>query len=204
MKKIVFVLILLSLSMGVQAQKKKKAPAKKATTTTATAAKGVLAKADNLTAEVKNGVFQVTINEAGKTAESITVKNTDPSFKPTNCKLTGFMANGVKLYVLTWTENVINKTQYKTEDITTIYSVVYEIPNKKQVFSNTQITNKITEIVFLDRLKTASETQEKVRREGFEFVLNPDGTLIQRSKTQENKWVYDKDKMEFVDAKKKK
>ena len=95
--------------------------------------------------------------------------------------------------------NIPKKTFFKY-----FYAKLQKKFHKKQVFSNTQITNKITEIVFLDRLKTASETQEKVRREGFEFVLNPDGTLIQRSKTQENKWVYDKDKMEFVDAKKKK
>ena len=80
---------------------------------------------------------------------------------------------------------------------------MYEIPNKKQVFSNTQTTNHIVEIVFLDKLKNASETQERIRREGFEFILNADGTITQKNKTQENKWKYNPATFEFVDAKKK-
>ena len=42
--------------------------------------------------------------------------------------------------------------------------------------------------VFLDKLKNASETQERMRREGFEFFLNADGTITQKNKTQENKF----------------
>ena len=91
----------------------------------------------------------------------------------------------------------------KTEDITIVYSYIYEITSKKQVFYNTQLTNHIIEKVFLDRLKNASETQEKMRREGFEFTLNPDGSVTQKNKTQENKLVYDVAKMEYVNAKKK-
>ena len=102
------------------------------------------------------------------------------------------------------TEIAQNKSELKTEDITTINSIVYEIPNKKQVFSNIQLTNHIVEKVFLDRLKNASETQERMRREGFELILNADGTITQKNKTQENKWIYEPTSMEFVDAKKKK
>ena len=84
-----------------------------------------------------------------------------------------------------------------------LLATVYEITNKKQVFSNTQITNHITEIVSLGGT-AATETQERMRREGFEFIINADGSITQKSKTQENKWVYKVDTMEFVDAKKKK
>jgi hypothetical protein len=104
---------------------------------------------------------------------------------------------------LSWTEKTLNKTDLKTEDITTVYSNVYEITSKKQVFYNTQLTNHIVEKVFLDRLKNASETQERMRREGFEFTLNADGTITQKNKTQENKLIYDATKMEFVNSKKK-
>jgi len=120
-----------------------------------------------------------------------------------DCKLSSFTAGGTKLYLLTWSEKSGAKTDLKTEDITTIYSVVYEIASKKQVFSNTQMTNHITEKVFLDKLKNASETQEKIRREGFEFKLNPDGSISQKGKTQENKYTYDVAKIEYVPAKKK-
>ncbi|MBL7887667.1 MAG: hypothetical protein JNJ52_13035 [Flavobacterium sp.] len=201
MKKIIVFALIALVSTGAFAQKKKKSGGKKATTTAT--AKGVLAKADNLVAEVKAGNFQVTINENGKAKDNITVKAVDAKFAPTNVKLVSFMASGAKLYLLTWTETTQIKTDLKTEDITNVNSVVYEIATKKQVFSNTQMTNHITEKVFLDRLKTASETQEKIRRDGFEFVLNPDGTITQKNKTQENKWKYDTTSMEFVDAKKK-
>ena len=197
MKKIIVLALIALVSTGAFAQKKKKGSSKKATTTAT--AKGVLAKVDNLVAEIKTGNFQVTID--GK--DALIVKAVDAKFAPTNVKLSSFTGSGTKLYLLTWTETTQIKTDLKTEDITNVNSVVYEIPNKKQVFSNTQMTNHITEKVFLDRLKTASETQEKIRREGFEFILNADGTITQKNKTQENKWKYDPAKMEFVDAKKK-
>jgi len=190
MKKIVLLTLIVLCSITSYSQKKK------ATTTS----KGVLAKVDNLVAEVKTGNFQITID--GK--DAIEVKPVDAKFTPTDVKLTSFTASGTKLYLLAWTEKSQVKTTLKTEDITTVYSNIYEVSSKKQVFYNTQLTNHIVEKVFLDKLKTASETQERMRREGFEFFLNTDGTITQKNKTQENKWVYDATKMEFVDAKKKK
>lgn len=195
MKKIVLFMLVALCSVSSYAQKKK-VTAKKAVAITS---KGVLAKADNIVAEIKAGNFQLTVD--GK--EAIVVKSTDAKFAPTDVKLKAFMASGVKLYLLTWTEKTLNKTDLKTEDITTVYSNVYEITSKKQVFYNTQLTNHIVEKVFLDKLKNASETQERMRREGFEFTLNPDGTITQKNKTQENKLIYDATKMEFVNSKKK-
>ncbi|NNT71469.1 hypothetical protein HKT18_04485 [Flavobacterium sp. IMCC34852] len=191
MKRIVLFALIAMLSVNAYSQKKK--PVAKKPTTTASG----LAKVDNLVAEVKKGNFQVTINENGKEKDAMIVKAADAKFAPTNCKLTAFTANGTKLYLLTWTENVQIKTPKKTEDITNVYSVIYEIANKKQVFSNTQITNHITEIVSLGGT-AATETQEKIRRDGFEFILNPDGSVTQKSKNQQNKWVYDVAKIEFV------
>ncbi len=169
---------------------KKKAAAKKTTTASA------LPKLDNLTAEIKNGNFQVSISEKGKSGDALIVKAVDASFKPADCKLSSFMANGVKLYLLTWTEISNIQSGAKTEDKTTVYNVIYEITSKKQVYSNYQLTNHITERVSLGGT-AASETQEHIRREGFEFVLNPDGSITQKGKNQQTTFVYDKDKMEF-------
>lgn len=191
MKKIILLTLLAMLSVNAYSQKKKTA-AKKTTTAAG------LAKIDNLVAEVKKGNFQLTIMENGKEKDAIIVKAADAKFAPTNCKLSSFTANGTKLYLLTWTEISQNKTELKTEDITAINTVIYEIGSKKQAFTNTQTSNHITEKVFLDRNKTASETQEKMRKDGFEFVLNPDGTVVQKGKKQEIKWVYDATKMEYV------
>ena len=194
------ILLAIALSTTTGFAQKKKTPVKSNKTATTSS----VAKVDNLTAEIKGKTFQLTIAEKGKAADAITVKELVGDVKPADIKLSGFTANGTKLYLLQWTEKSNIKTDIKTEDITMIYSVIYEIPNKKQVFSNYQKTTNIVEKVFLDRNKTASETQEKVRREGFEFVLNPDGSVTQKSKNQENKWTYDVAKQEFVDAKKKK
>lgn len=194
------ILLAIALSTTTGFAQKKKTPVKSAKTATTSST----AKVDNLTAEIKGKTFQLTIAEKGKAADAITVKELVGDVKPADIKLSGFTANGTKLYLLQWTEKSNIKTDLKTEDITMIYSLIYEIPNKKQVFSNYQKTTNIVEKVFLDRNKTASETQEKVRREGFEFVLNPDGSVTQKSKNQENKWTYDIALQEFVDAKKKK
>lgn len=196
MKKL-FILFAVALTITTGFAQKKKTPAKSSKTSS-------VAKVDNLTAEIKGKTFQLTISDKGKPADAIVVKELTNDVKPIDMKLSSFMANGTKLYLLQWTEKSNTKTDLKTEDITMMYSVIYEITTKKQVFSNYQKTTNIVEKVFLDRNKTASETQEKVRKEGFEFVLNPDGSVTQKSKNQENKWLYDTAKQEFVEAKKKK
>lgn len=174
---------------------------KKATTKKSTSTASVFPKLDNLQVEVKGGKFQVAISEKGKANDALVVKEVTTGFAPNECKLSSFTANGVKLYLLNWTELSQTKSANKTEDKTTIYSVIYEITSKKQVYSNYQLTNHITEKVFLGGTG-ASETQEKMRREGFEFTLNPDGSVTQKNKTQQLTFVYDKDKMEFAPKKK--
>jgi len=155
-----------------------------------------LPKVDNLQIEIKNGKFQVTISEKGKTNDILIIKDVDAAFTPKDCKLSSFIASGVKLYLLTWTELSTTKSTNMTEEKTTIYSVIYEITTKKQVYSNYQLTNYITEKVSLGGTG-ASETQEKIRREGFEFTLNSDGSVTQKNKTQQTTYVYDKVKIEF-------
>lgn len=189
MKKIFLFVCVALLSVNGYSQKKKGGAKKPVAAAT-------FPKLDNLTTEVKNGNFQIAISEKGKSGDLLVVKAVDASFKPTDCKLSSFTANGVKLYLLTWTELSVIKSGSKTEDKTTVYNVIYEITSKKQVYSNYQLTNHITENVSLGGT-AASETQEKIRREGFEFVLNPDGTVTQKGKNQTVTFTYNKDKMEF-------
>lgn len=195
MKKIFFLVVLSLIGYNSFGQKKKSAPKTKPLT--------VFAKVDNLVAEIKNGTFQITINENGTPKDAIEVKKADPIFAPTDCKLTPFKANGTQLYLLSWIERTQTKTDLKTEDAATINSNIYELTSKKLVFSNKQVTSHIVEKVFLDKLKNASETQERKHSEGLEFKLNPDGSIIQRTKTQENKLIYDVAKMQYVISKKK-
>ncbi len=195
MKKIFFLVVLSLIGYNSFGQKKKSAPKAKPLT--------VFAKVDNLVAEVKNGTFQITINENGTPKDAIEVKTVETKFAPTDCKLTPFKANGTQLYLLSWTESTQTKTDLKTEDAATIYSNIYELTSKKLILSNKQVSSHIVEKVFLDKLKNASETQERKHSEGLEFKLNPDGSIIQKTKTQENKLVYDVAKMQYVISKKK-
>lgn len=162
------------------------------------------AKIDNLVVEIKNKTFQISINEKGKTIEALPIKEVDASFMPLNSKLISFTVSGTKLYVLSWEEKTNIKTSTKTEDIAVFSTKVFNIADKKELFTNSKTTTKITEQVFLDKNKTASETQEKMRNEGFDFVLNNDGSITQKSKKMETKWIYDASKKEYFDAKKKK
>lgn len=195
MKKVLLLLFIAASTLSLQAQKGKSKSPK---------SNPPLAKLDNVTVEVKEGNYQITINENGVPKDAIVIKSVDAKFAPTNCLLKSFKANGVTLYLLTWSEKVTIKTDLKTEVSTTNNSNIYDISAKKQVFANAQTTTEITEKVFLDKNKTVSETQQRKRKEGMEFVLNPDGSVVQKAKSQDNKWTYNTTKMEYVEVKKKK
>ncbi|MBC7440004.1 MAG: hypothetical protein H7250_08485, partial [Flavobacterium sp.] len=105
---------------------------------------------------------------------------------------------GKKLFLISWSENAVTTTKLKTEDALMVFSEIVNFETKSKVLSNTQTTVNIREIHFLDAKQTVSETLQKVRREGFVLNLNPDGDVILKNKTQENKLTYNTDKNLFV------
>lgn len=192
MKNILFLLSLL-FAFSCYGQKKKNVSSKSVVS---------FAKIENLQVEIKNENFQLTLLDKGKEVDAMVIKKAG-DMVPIATKITPFTANGTQLYLVTWTEKTNTKTDLKTEDKLVVFSYVYNLATKKEVFFNTQLTNNIVEKVFLDRNKTASETQTRIRREGYEFSLNPDGTLTQKTAKQLNKWKYDLATDSFIDAKKK-
>jgi hypothetical protein len=195
MKRIVLFVFIALFSTHSFAQKKK-SNLKKSIATAG------LAKVDNLVAEIKAGNFQISITEAGKPSDALIIKSAEATFAPLDCKIVPFTAAGTKLYLVTWTEKSTTKTDLKTEDVVSNYVSILDIPNKKIVFSNTETTSHIIEKVFLDKGKNASETQEKLRREGAHFVLNPDGSILLKNKTSEKTFLYDTVKIEYLLKKK--
>lgn len=196
MKKTLFLILILltaSFSYGQKKGAKKKAAAKPAST--------ALAKADNLTAEIVKGNFYLFINNGKAKKDTIGIKTVDENSLPKNCALKAFSAKGTPLYLLTWTEEQTTKTDLKTEVRSVLFSEIYDVPTKTKLFSNQQTTTNITEKVFLDRLKNASETQEKVRREGFEFSLTADGDIVQKNKTQQNTFAFNAADKKYVEGK---
>lgn len=195
MKKLL-ILALVTLLCTNSFSQKKKSTSKKAF------ASSVLAKADNLTAEIVKNNFYLFVNN-GKKKDTITIKSIDKII-PTDCKITSFSAKATPLYLLTWTEKSNTNTPTKTEDITQNYSEIYEITSKTKAFANIQTSSKIKEQVFLDKLKNASETQERMHNEGFTFTLTKEGDVVLSTKKQENKMTFDVATKKYIDAKKKK
>ncbi len=190
-----FLLILLSVfCLNLSAQKKKKVNAKITKT-------NVLAKSENITVEIVKNNFNIYILN-GKIKDSVTVK-TIGATNPVDCKLKSFSTKGNKFYLLTYVEKSLVQNPNKTEDITITSSEIFDILAKTKIYSNIQKSTKITEKVFLDKLKNASETQEKMRNEGYSFTLLQDGDISLNSKSKSSKLTYDVVTKQYSEPKKK-
>lgn len=192
MKKIIIVVLVSLFYFPIFAQKKQAAQKKSAAV--------VLAKAANLSAEIINDNFYLFINKVNS-KDTILLKKVDIKNLPINATITVFTTKETPLYLITWNEKKVAKTDLKTEEVVLVYSEVFEIASKTMAIGNIQTTTNITEKVFLDKLKNASETQQRIRREGFEFVLLPTGDVTLKNKTQENKLTYNPTEKKYTDVK---
>ena len=195
MKKMTLLLILICFATNSYSQKKK---TKKTSKPVSTAT--ILAKADNLSAEIVKNTFYVFINKGTK-KDTITIKSVGANL-PSDCKITPYLTKNTNLCLVSWTEKAQLQTGSKTEDKTITFSEIYEVLNKTKIFSNTQTSTLITEQVFLDKNKTASQTQQKQRNEGYSLILNKDGDITLYTKKQESKMTFDATKKEYVEARK--
>jgi hypothetical protein len=193
MKKIVFLLVLSLISNGIFSQKKK------------TSTSSVLAKVDNVTAQiitdkkVKKLVLFVK-NEMG--VDTLEVKKDIKSdFKPLNFSLSSITIDGVKLYALSWKENIVTTTKMKYEAIDITESQIWNTTTKSLLMGNTQKATHLKETQYLDKGKTATQDVERKRNEGFEFILMPNGDLTLKTKTQENHYKYNKATDKFESSK---
>ncbi|MFC6875949.1 hypothetical protein [Flavobacterium myungsuense] len=159
-----------------------------------------LAKFDNISAEIVKNNFYLFITNKGAKKDTILLKSIDENKLPLQCKILPFMAKGVKLYSVSWTENKVTEAKLKTEDATTTFTEICNVTSKTKLLSNTQTTTKIKEIHFLDAKQTASETIQKVRNEGLLLSITVEGDIILKSKTQENKMTYSPTENKFVNA----
>lgn len=163
------------------AQKKKssKAPAPTATVITTSGNASVELFKNNLFLLVKNGVQK----------DTMLLKTYTDKTLPTECKVTNFTTKGTSMYYVTWNEKVVTETKLKKEETAIVESQIWNPAKKELQIGNTQSTSNIKEIVFLDRLKTASETQQRVKKSGYEFIFN-NGDFILRTKSGDTKYTY--------------
>ena len=187
MKNLLFTLLLLITSVSLA--QKDKTPVK--------ATSNALATFENLKAEIimEGGKQKLAIllDNAGK-KETIILKEitaTDKAQQPTNFKIKSFIIGDVKLYHFSYTENIVTETKLKKENALVTSNEIWDLSTTKlKILGNIQTISQIKEIQFLDKNKTASQTVDKTRREGFEFTLTKDFEVHLSSKTQINKYKF--------------
>ncbi len=191
MKKITLCVLLLFCGSMI-AQKKKATPK--------AAANEVVAKSGNASVEfVKNNMYLFVAN-AGK-KDTLLLKKYTVKGTPVDCKITSFTTKGTPMYFVTWAEKSTTETKLKKEETTVTESQIWNPATKTLMIGNTQTATKIKEIVFLDKLKNASETQERMRNSGFAFNFLPDGDFILKDKSSETKYSLNTASMKYEAAK---
>ena len=157
----------------------------------------VLANAPNIVFEMnkKNGFNQMYLLNPffGATNDTLLIKSVPEltTVVPNSCKLKTYTNSTSALLNITWIENTITgDAKTKLENNTKINNEIWDVATRNQAFANIQSTTNIKEIVFLDRLKNASETQERNRKEGFEFTLLPNGDVSLANKSVVNVLAY--------------
>lgn len=186
MKKIALFTLLLCFG-NIYSQKKKKPEA--------VIPNVVIAKSGNASAEMSKNNFYFFISNGAK-KDTLLLKKYDVKATPTLCSIKSYTTKGTPMYYVTWTESSVVETKLKKEETTIVESQIWNPAIKTLLIGNTQTATKIKEIVFLDKLKTASETQERTRKSGYEFVfLGEDFSL--RDKSSDTKYTYNVTSMRY-------
>lgn len=188
MKNLLFTFLLL-LTTTVSLGQKAKTPA--------AVNSSALATFENLKAEIitEGGKQKLAllIDNAGK-KETIILKEIstkDKAQQPTNFKIKAFTIADTKLYHFTYTENILTETKLKKENALVTSNEIWDLSTTKlKILGNIQTISQIKEIQFLDKNKTASQTVDKTRKEGFEFTLTKDFEVHLSTKTQINKYKF--------------
>ena len=184
MKKLFLLLVLLVSTIGFAQKGKGKSATKNV----------VLAKVDDISAEViseKTGKRVVLFVKKEGKVDTLEVKKLDKvDFKPTNFTIKSFTTQGKKFYHVNWKEEIKVDTKLKKENGFVAEDQIWDTETKTLLLGNMHKSSHIKETVFLDKNKTASHDVEKNRSEGFEFILNADGSFVLKTKTQNSTYVY--------------
>ena len=184
MKKLFLLLVLLVSAVGFAQKDKGKSAAKNV----------VLTTVDNISAEIiseKTGKRVVLFVKKEGKVDTLEVKKLDKvDFKPTNFTIKSFTTQGKKFYHVNWKEEIKVDTKLKKENGFVAEDQIWDTETKTLLLGNVHKSSHIKETIFLDANKTASHDVEKNRSEGFEFTLNPDGSFVLKTKTQNSTYVY--------------
>ena len=184
MKKLFLLLVLLVSTIGFAQKGKGKSATKNV----------VLTTVDNISAEIiseKTGKRIVLFVKKEGKVDTLEVKKLDKvDFKPTSFTVKSFTTQGKKFYHVNWKEEIKVDTKLKKENGFVAEDQIWDTETKTLLLWNVHKSSHIKETIFLDANKTASHDVEKNRSEGFEFTLNPDGSFVLKTKTQNSTYVY--------------
>ena len=184
MKKLFLLLVLLVSAVGFAQKGKGKSATKNV----------VLTTVDNISAEIiseKTGKRVVLFVKKEGKVDTLEVKKLEKvDFKPTSFTVKSFTTQGKKFYHVNWKEEIKTDTKLKKENGFVTEDQIWDTETKTLLLGNIHKSSHIKETIFLDANKTASHDVEKNRSEGFEFTLNPDGSFVLKTKTQNSTYVY--------------
>lgn len=153
----------------------------------------------------KSGVASVKMNKTDLlliVAKDTMVLAKKKDKAPLNCKVVPVKVKANTFYCVTWNESTITEAKLKKEEANVTESQIWNPATKTLLIGNTQKAVKIKEIVFLDKLKTASETQERTRNEGYAFTLLPNGEFSLKNKSSDTKYAYNEKSSRYEPKKK--
>ena len=181
MKKSILLLTILFTVTSTFGQKKKASKS---------ADSSALVKVNNLSVVLVQNNLYLFIENKGAKKDTILLKKYNIKGNPTDCKITAFTTKGTTLNLISWSETAVTESKEKTENKTMKYNEIWNVKTKSKAFSNLQTTTKVKEIQYLDKLKNASQTVDKIRNEGLAFTLTKEGDVYLKNKTQENTLSY--------------
>ncbi len=191
MKKYILIIALIFNATATFSQKKN---------ATKPATSATLAKVGNLSVDlIKNNLYLFVNNKTKK--DTMLLKTIAGSSMPTDVKITPFTAKGTVLHLISWFETTVTETKEKTENKIQIYSEIWNTATKTKPLANVQGITNIKEIQWLDKLKNASQTVEKKRNEGYEFLMTKDGDVKLKNKQGETNMVYNVSSNVYQNAK---
>lgn len=189
MKKFLLLLVLLSSITGFAQKGKSKSKSKPSTSKNV-----VLSSSDNVFAEIitvnTEKKIVLFVKNTDKTDTLVVKKIEDKNFKPSNFTVKSYTTNGKKFFHVNWKEEIKVDTKLKKENGIITEDQLWDTETKTLLLGNTHKSSHIKETIYLDANKNASHDVEKNRSEGFEFTLNPDGSFVMKTKTQNNTYVY--------------
>lgn len=191
MKKLTILLLILSVSFSYGQRKKKK-------TTTSNTSTTVLTKSGNASVvfNKKKDLYLVVLKDSMLLCKNRT------DFNPNNVKITPVKVKTNTFYCVTWNETQKTDAKLKKEVAAVTESQIWNPTTKTLLIGNTQKAVDVTEIEFLDRLKTASQTVYKKRNEGYMFTLLGNGDFTLSNKTSTIKYTYNEKSSKYEVVKK--